>query len=121
MTACPLQRQPRWTDDSTLDDVLHLMEQVAETILLKENVELPFDRQEREELRASYRDWLIEAAENTDLCLHYNRYMALRDSDWRAKCQAADATSGACCACQLAGSALGRDFGRWSRDRSADA
>jgi hypothetical protein len=78
VTACPLQRQPRWTDDSTLDDVLHLMEQVAETILLKENVKLPFDRQEREELRAGYRDWLIEAAENTDLCLHYNRYMALR-------------------------------------------
>jgi len=54
------------------------MEQVAETILLKENVKLPFDRQEREELRAGYRDWLIQAAENTDLCLHYNRYMALR-------------------------------------------
>ena len=78
MTASPLGRQPRWTDDSTLDNVLHLMEQVAETILLKENVKLPFDRQEREELRAGYRDWLIEAAENTDLFLHYDRYMALR-------------------------------------------
>ncbi len=38
------------------------MEQVAETILLKENVELPFDRQNREDLRAGFRDWLIEAA-----------------------------------------------------------
>jgi len=45
VTASPLGRQPRWTDDSTLDNVLHLMEQVAETILLKENVKLPFDRQ----------------------------------------------------------------------------
>jgi hypothetical protein len=54
------------------------MEQIAETILLKEKLSLPFDRQEREELRAGYRDWLIEAAENTDFFLHYDRYMALR-------------------------------------------